>query len=95
MKKISEFLNKKENEPIDDEWLDNQNPVRTADGREAIVLDIDMSKVPNVIKGQVKEKDRLVDYEWEDNGRCIKATNMYGNPQKPTEDDMLVKNIVK
>ena len=94
MKKISEFLNTNKNEPVDDQWLNDENPVKTADGRQAIILDIDMKKVPNVIKGQVKMKTKLLDYEWQDDGVCIKATDQYGNPKKPTEDDNLVKDFV-
>ena len=50
-----------------------------------------MSNVPNIIKGQVKIGNHLFDYEWEDDGTCIKATDRYGNPKKPEENDNLVK----
>lgn len=95
MKKISDFLKEVKNEPIDDQWINDEKPVQTADGKEAIILDIDMKEVPNIIKGQVKIKTKLFDYEWDDTGKCLKATDMYGNPKKPTESDNLVKKIQK
>ena len=78
-------------DPIDDAWLDNSKPVQTADGRQAIVTNIDMSNVPNIIKGQVKIGNHLFDYEWEDDGTCIKPTDPHPNPKKPEENDNLVK----
>lgn len=93
MKKISEVLYKKD-EPIDDQWINDEKPVKTADGRQAIVTDVDMSEVPNIIKGQVKFQTKLLNYEWEDNGTCIKATDQYGNPKKPVDGDNLVKDII-
>ena len=88
---LEEFVNESVGSPIDDNWLDNEKPVQTKDGRPAVILDIDISKVPNVIKGQVKNGDKMSDYEWNDDGTCIKATDERGNPQKPNSDDTLVK----
>ena len=93
MKDLEQFLLEQQNKPIDSAWLDNEKPVQTADGRTAVVLDIDMSKVPNVIKGQVKDVDKMCDYEWNDDGECIKATDEHGNPQKPSDKDKLVKAL--
>lgn len=92
---ISEWapLNEGKNKPIDSAWLDNEKPVKTADGRTAVVLDIDMSKMPNVIKGQVKDGDKMCDYEWNDDGTCIYASDQHGNPQKPNDGDKLVKAL--
>lgn len=78
---------------IDSTWLDNEKPVKTRDGRQAIVLDIDISKVPNIIKGQVKVGDKMCDYEWDDTGKCLRASDERGNPQRPSDKDTLVKNF--
>lgn len=78
-------------QPIDDNWLNNEKPVQTYDGRPAIILDIDYSAVPNVISGQVKNDDVMTDYKWNDDGTCIEATDRLGNPVKPSENDKLVK----
>ena len=95
MKRLSEFLKEDvNNEPIDDQWINDEKPVKTADGRQAIILDVDMKEVPNIIKGQVKYQTKLLDYEWQDNGVCIKATDRYGNPKRPDENDNLVKDLI-
>ena len=91
MKNLEEFVNEAVGSQIDDTWLDNEKPIQTKDGRQAVILDIDISVVPNVIKGQVKNDDKMSDYEWNDDGKCIKATDANGNPQKPSENDRLVK----
>lgn len=78
---------------IDDDWLNNEKPVETADGRQVIVTKIDISKVPNIIKGQVKMKEELFEYEWQDDGTCIKALDQMGNPKKPDDADKLTKKI--
>lgn len=79
---------------INMEYIDNEKPVMTKDGRQAVVQDVDLSKIPNVIKGQVKmQNNEMRPYEWEENGTCIKAVDMYGNPKKPDEDDNLVQAI--
>ena len=93
MKKLSDFIIERKGEPIDDQWLNDENPVMTKDGRQAIILDINMKEVPNVIKGQVKIEDQMVDYEWLDNGSCVKALDRMGNPKKPSEADTLVKGV--
>ena len=87
VKHVNEVLG----QPIDDQWLDNEKPVMTKDKRHVIITDRDMSQVPNMLKGQVKIMNKMFDYEWEDNGNCIKAVDQYGNPKKPTDSDNLVK----
>lgn len=86
-------VNEVQGSKIDSWWLDNEKPVQTKDRRPAVVLDINISKVPNIIKGKVKNGDKMSDYEWNDDGTCIKATDELGNPQKPSENDNLVKGI--
>lgn len=93
MKKLSDLVLERKGEPIDDQWLNDEKPVMTKDGRQAIVLDIDMKEVPNIIKGQVKIEDKMADYEWTDAGVCLKALDRMGNPKKPVEGDNLVKAI--
>lgn len=91
MKKFSEIIRERKEKPIDDQWLNDEKPVKTQDGRQAIVVEIDRSEVPNIIKGKVKEGEDLFDYEWDETGVCIKALDKRGNPKAPTENDMLVK----
>ena len=93
MKTLTQIVNEHKGQPIDDQWLNDEKPVMTKDGRQAIILSINMKEIPNVIKGQVKIDDDLVDYEWLDNGVCVKALDRMGNPKKPTEGDTLVKAI--
>lgn len=95
MQTLSEYINKTVNEvlgqQIDDQWINSEKPVMTKDKRQVIIIDRDMSKVPNILKGQVKIIDKMFEYEWEDNGKCIKAVDQYGNPKVPTDSDNLVK----
>ena len=63
----------------------------THDGRQVIITKIDYEQVPNIIHGQVKMKEKLFDYEWNDDGMCTKALDQMGNPKKPDEADKLVK----
>ncbi len=93
MKTLSEFINEVKGKPIDDQWINDEKPVMTKDGRPAIIKTVDMDEVPNVIKGAVKWKDKLLDYEWLDDGTCRKALDTLGNPKKPDESDNLVKAI--
>ena len=95
MKSIKDYIyiNEKEIELIDDQWIQDEKPVKTLDGRQVIVLDVDLSEVPNVIKGQVKMGTKMFDYEWNDDGTCVKALDKFGNPKKPDKSDMLIKDI--
>ena len=78
-------------DPIDEQWLNDEKPVMTKDGRQVIVTEIDLKEVPNIIHGKVKMKDKLFDYEWLADGTCQKAVDNLGNPKKPIESDNLVK----
>lgn len=91
MKDIKTYILETKGDPIDDQWLNDERPVMTKDGRQVIVTEIDLKEVPNIIKGKVKMKNELYDYEWEDNGTCKKAIDKYGNPKKPDDADKLVK----
>lgn len=95
MKSLQEYilLVEHKGEAIDDQWLNDEKPVMTKDGRPVIIVDIDLKEVPNIIHGQVKQNNKLFEYEWVDNGMCQKATDRYGNPKQPEENDNLVKAI--
>lgn len=84
-------INESKGEDIDEQWLNDEKPVMTHDGRQVIITKIDYEQVPNIIHGQVKMKEKLFDYEWNDDGVCIKALDQMGNPKKPDEADKLVK----
>ena len=43
MKNLEEFVNEAVGSQIDDTWLDNEKPIQTKDGRQAVILDIDIS----------------------------------------------------
>lgn len=94
MKSLSEYLLiEKAGDEIDDQWLNDENPVMTKDGRQVIVIKVDMKEVPNIIHGKVKMKEKLFDYEWYEDGTCKKALDQMGNPKKPDDSDVLVKGI--
>ena len=92
MKDLEQFITEQVRK-IDQAWLDNEKPVKTVDGRQAVILDIDMSKVPNVLKGQVKNGNKMCDYKWDDTGKCIYASDEHSNPVKPSDKDDLVKAL--
>lgn len=91
MKDIKTYIKEQKDEPIDDQWIQDEKPVMTQDGRQVIITKVDYKEVPNVIYGQVKMKDKLFDYEWLDDGTCRKALDRLGNPKKADEADNLVK----
>lgn len=91
MKSILDYINEVKGDPIDDQWIQDENPVQTKDGRQVIITKVNYEEVPNIIIGQVKIGTDLFDYEWEDSGMCIKALDRYGNPKKPDKSDNLVK----
>lgn len=93
MKKFSTYITEHKGDPIDDQWINDEKPVMTQNGKQVIITEIDIKQVPNIIKGKVKIMNDLFDYEWEDNGTCIKAIDQYGNPKKPENGDKLVKAI--
>ena len=94
---LQKFINKQifenKGDNIDDQWLNDEKPVMTKDGRQVIIVKIDYDKIPNIIHGQVKMKDKLFDYEWNDEGLCTKALDQLGNPKKADDADKLVKAV--
>lgn len=94
MKTYSERIDEMRGQHIDVQWINDEKPVMTKDGRQAIVTELDVSEVPNIIRGKVKMKDgELQEYEWNDIGVCLKAIDNFGNPKKPDESDNLVKAV--
>lgn len=91
MKKLSDYILEVKGDPIDDQWIQDEKPVQTKDGRPVIVTKINYEEVPNIIIGQVKMGTKLFDYEWDDSGMCIKALDRMGNPKKTEESDNLIK----
>lgn len=91
IKEIAQEIFESEGQHLDQAWIDNQKPVMTKDKRTAVILDIDISKVPNILIGQVKIGNDMCDYKWEDNGQCVEAKDAHGNPMRPTDNDTLVK----
>lgn len=93
MKTITNFINETfaNGQKIDDQWINDEKLVKTADGREAKIVNIDMKTVPNKLEGIVKNNGKWTKYEWYDTGECTFATDHLGNPTKPTENDNLVK----
>jgi len=93
MKHLSTYLLEMKGDAIDDQWLNDEKPVMTKDGRQVIITNIDLKEVPNIIHGHVKMKDKLFEYEWLDDGTCQKAVDQLGNPKKTVEADNLVKAL--
>jgi hypothetical protein len=91
MKHITDILTESRGDMIDTQWLNDEKPVMTKDGRQVIITKIDIKEFPNVIYGQVKMGEKLFEYEWLDDGTCQKARDMIGNPKQPNEQDNLVK----
>lgn len=93
MKKFTNFINETKGDSIDDQWIQDERPVMTKDGRQVIIVKVDYKEVPNIIYGQVKMDEKLFEYQWDDMGICIKSLDKFGNPKKPHESDNLVKAI--
>ena len=93
MKKLSDFIIEHKGDAIDEQWLNDEKPVMTADGKQVIITKIDYEEVPNVIHGSVKIKDKLFEFEWLEDGTCQKSLDRYGNPKQPDDNDKLVKAI--
>lgn len=91
MKSLNNYILEKQNEPIDTQWVNDEKPIKTIDGRQVIIYSIDRKQVPNVLKGSVKMNDSLFEFEWLDNGTCVKATDKLGNPKQPDSSDNLIK----
>ena len=97
MKDLKDYINRQvmesKGDSIDDQWINDEKPVQTKDGRQVIITKVDLKEVPNVIYGQVKMKEKLFDYEWLEGGICRKAIDQMGNPKKADESDNLVKAV--
>ena len=50
-------INEMRGNHIDMQWINDEKPVMTKDGRQVIVTKVDISEVPNIIYGKVKMKD--------------------------------------
>ena len=85
MKSIIDYIIESRGDAIDEQWLNDEKPVMTKDGRQVIIVSIDYEQVPNIIKGQVKMGEKLFDYEWQDSGICVKALDNIGNHKKCDE----------
>ena len=93
MKTLEQFVNEHKGQPIDDQWINDENPVMTRDGRKVEILSVNMKEVPNVNIGQIKDGDKVLNFKWEDDGTCISAEDKIGNPVRPSREDDLVKAI--
>ena len=93
MKTFTDFILETKGDPIDDQWINDEKPVMTKDGRQAIIRQVDMENIPNHILGSVKINTDLYEYEWLEDGTCVKAVDRIGNPKKPDVSDNLVKAI--
>lgn len=91
MKTLKQYIIEHKGQPIDDQWINDENPVMTKDGREVKILTVDIKEVPNVIIGQVLDNGKTLNFRWNDDGTCINAEDTLGNPIRPSEDDNLVK----
>lgn len=93
MKTLEQFVNEHKGQPIDDQWINDENPVMTRDGRKVEILSVNMHEVPNIIIGQIKDGDKVLNFKWKDDGTCISAEDKIGNPVRPSREDDLVKAI--
>lgn len=76
---------------INQYWLDNDKPVMTKSGLKVKVKDIDYSKVPNEVIGEVVVNGNTQEWRWQDNGVCVQAKDAMGNNRLPDENDTLIK----
>lgn len=83
-------------EPVDSDWLDNDKPCCTADGRPVVIDDVDISQVPNVVTGRVDYGDgKYADYKWNDDGTCTVAADAMNRPVQASTMDYLCKDEAK
>ena len=92
-KYIKTHISESKGDDIDEQWLNDNKPVMTKDGRQAIITSIDRKQIPNIIHGKVKMGSKLYEYEWLDDGTCQKATDRFGNPKNTDYADRLVKAV--
>lgn len=91
---LTKFLEAKVNpDTIDMEWIDNDGAVITADGYEAKIDRVDMSEVPNQLIGKVYYNNGPQDWIWDETGKCLQCKDEHGNPFRPSEKEMLLKNL--
>lgn len=93
MKDLRTYIFETKGDPIDMQWIQDEKPVMTKDGRQVIITSVDYKEIPNVIHGQVKMNSKMFEYEWNDNGICSKALDRMGNPKDADKSDILVKAI--
>ena len=94
MRKLTDMLMEVTGGNIDQYWLDNKKPVMTKSGLRVVVKDIDYSKVPNEVIGDVETADgKTQEWRWLDNGTCVQAKDLVGNNRLPDENDQLVKAV--
>jgi len=93
MKTLREYITENRGDNIDEQWINDEKPVMTANGNSVIITKVDYEEVPNIIYGSVKIKDKLYEFQWLEDGTCSKATDQYGNPKQPDKNDKLVKAI--
>lgn len=94
MKSLIQYILKEQQfNKIDMDWIDNENPVCTIDGRQVNVKRVDYKEVPNIIIGEVyyKDSDIWQEFRWDDTGRCKSAKDAKGNGYAPGQNDNLVK----
>lgn len=90
---LTSFLeSKRDPNMIDMEWIDNDRPVITADGYEAKIDRVDMSEVPNQLIGKVYFNNGPQDWVWDETGKCLQCKDEHGNPFKPGDKEVLLKN---
>ena len=92
-KYIENNISESRGDDIDEQWLNDNKPVMTQDGRQVIITSIDRKEVPNIIHGKVKMQSKLYAYEWLEDGSCQKALDRFGNPKKTDYADKLVKAV--
>lgn len=94
MKKLSQILNEVANsDKLDMDWINNDRPVITKSGHEAKIDDVDMTHIPNQLKGKVYYETGEVDgWIWDETGKCIQCKDKYGNGYRPGEEETLLKN---
>ena len=51
MKTYTERIDEMRGQHIDMQWINDEKPVMTKDGRQVIVTKVDISEVPNIIHG--------------------------------------------
>ena len=93
MKKLSQIVNEMTNSnKLDMDWINNNGAVITKLGIEAKIDDVDMTKIPNQLKGKVYYKTGEVDgWIWDETGKCIQCKDKYGNGYRPSDEETLLK----